>query len=78
MFNFKFQGWYSWCIIEVKSKNFPIVFKKIEKNKNSDGETGIFTSNQFSIISVFYLVVPNSKTNHYKYLKFSPNVCISD
>ncbi|KAF0754359.1 Uncharacterized protein FWK35_00031334 [Aphis craccivora] len=24
---------YPWCIIEVKSKPFPIVFKKIEKNK---------------------------------------------
>ncbi|KAF0758084.1 Uncharacterized protein FWK35_00012698 [Aphis craccivora] len=23
-----------WCIVEVKSKNFPTIFKKIEKNKN--------------------------------------------
>ncbi|KAF0708327.1 Uncharacterized protein FWK35_00035769, partial [Aphis craccivora] len=29
-----FRCEYPWCIIKVKSKHFPIVFKKIEKNKN--------------------------------------------
>ncbi|KAF0763569.1 Uncharacterized protein FWK35_00005794 [Aphis craccivora] len=33
-------------IIEIKSKHFPTVFKKIEKNKKkSDGNTGIFRQN---------------------------------
>ncbi|KAF0766833.1 Uncharacterized protein FWK35_00015326 [Aphis craccivora] len=45
---------YPWCIIEVKSKHFPTVFKKIEKNKKkNDGKTGIFTQNQFSTKSIF-------------------------
>ncbi|KAF0763863.1 Uncharacterized protein FWK35_00005024 [Aphis craccivora] len=40
---------YPWCIIRFKSKHFPTVFKKIEKNKKTnDGKTGIFTQNQFS------------------------------
>ncbi|KAF0766774.1 Uncharacterized protein FWK35_00015203 [Aphis craccivora] len=30
---FRFKSEYHWCIIEVKSKHFPTVFKKIEKNK---------------------------------------------
>ncbi|KAF0763287.1 Uncharacterized protein FWK35_00007935, partial [Aphis craccivora] len=30
---FRCKSEYPWCIIEVKSKHFPIVFKKIEKNK---------------------------------------------
>ncbi|KAF0749571.1 hypothetical protein FWK35_00029189 [Aphis craccivora] len=36
-FNFKLRVWlpivneYPWCITEIKSKNFPTVFKKIEK-----------------------------------------------
>ncbi|KAE9522292.1 hypothetical protein AGLY_017303 [Aphis glycines] len=40
-------------VSEVKTKNFPTVFKKIEKNKKSDGKTGIFTQNQFLIKSIF-------------------------
>ncbi|KAF0758019.1 Uncharacterized protein FWK35_00017864 [Aphis craccivora] len=47
---------YPWCIIEFKSKHFPIVIKKIKKNK-SDGKTGIFTQKQFSTKSIFYMVV---------------------
>ncbi|KAF0755023.1 Uncharacterized protein FWK35_00007090, partial [Aphis craccivora] len=73
---FRCKNEYPWCIIEVKSIHFPIVFKNIEKNKKkSDGKTGIFTQNQFSTKSIF-LYGCNSKTNHCKYLKFSPNVYV--
>ncbi|KAF0749621.1 Uncharacterized protein FWK35_00013579 [Aphis craccivora] len=30
---FRWLSEYPWCIIEVKSKHFPTVLKKIEKNK---------------------------------------------
>ncbi|KAF0755564.1 hypothetical protein FWK35_00015314, partial [Aphis craccivora] len=39
------------CTIEVKSKHFPTVFKK------NNGKTGIFTQNQFSTKSFFYMVI---------------------
>ncbi|KAF0772340.1 Uncharacterized protein FWK35_00000501, partial [Aphis craccivora] len=36
-----------------QSKKFPMVFKKIEKNKKkNDGKTEIFTQNQFSTKSI--------------------------
>ncbi|KAE9543778.1 hypothetical protein AGLY_002008, partial [Aphis glycines] len=75
---FRCKSEYPWCIIEVKSKYFPTVFKKNEKNKKkkNNGKTGIFTQNQFSTESIF-LYGCNSKTNHCKYLKFSSNVYIS-
>ncbi|KAF0762620.1 Uncharacterized protein FWK35_00028170 [Aphis craccivora] len=74
---FRWQCEYPWCIIEVKSKHFPTVFKKIEKNKKkSDGKTRIFTQNQFSTKSIF-LYGCNSKTNHCKYLKFCLCYCCS-
>ncbi|KAE9545351.1 hypothetical protein AGLY_000894 [Aphis glycines] len=44
-----------------------------EKQKKNDGKTGIFTQNQFSTESIF-LYGCNSKTNHCKYLKISPNI----
>ncbi|KAF0765115.1 Uncharacterized protein FWK35_00029502 [Aphis craccivora] len=48
---------YPWCIIEVKNKHFPTVFEKIGKNKKKKyGKTGIFTHNQFSTKSIFYMV----------------------
>ncbi|KAF0737177.1 Uncharacterized protein FWK35_00027685, partial [Aphis craccivora] len=31
--DFRCKSEYLWCIIEVKSKHFPTLFKKIEKNK---------------------------------------------
>ncbi|KAE9533828.1 hypothetical protein AGLY_008907, partial [Aphis glycines] len=46
------SGWFL-----IVNKNFPTVFKKIEKNKNEVTEKRC-----------------NSKTNHCKYLKCSPNV----
>ncbi|KAF0755816.1 Uncharacterized protein FWK35_00026114, partial [Aphis craccivora] len=51
---FRCKSEYPWCIIEVKSKHFPTVFKKkIEKNKKkNNGKTGIFTQNQFSTKSI--------------------------
>ncbi|KAF0761760.1 Uncharacterized protein FWK35_00011636 [Aphis craccivora] len=30
---FRWKSEYLWCIIKIKSKHFPTVFKKIEKNK---------------------------------------------
>ncbi|KAF0716047.1 Uncharacterized protein FWK35_00033311 [Aphis craccivora] len=52
---------------------FPNSFqKRREKPKKNDGKTGIFTQNQFSTKSIF-LYGCNSKTNHYKYLIFSPH-----
>ncbi|KAE9538477.1 hypothetical protein AGLY_005576 [Aphis glycines] len=50
--------------------------KNREKQKKNYGKTGIFTQNQFSTGSIF-LYGCNSKTNHCKYLKFSPNVYVS-
>ena len=56
----------------VESKYFQIVFKKIENRKQKNGN---FTKNHFSTKSIFWFCC-NSKTNHCKYLKFSPNVYI--
>ncbi|KAE9532144.1 hypothetical protein AGLY_010346 [Aphis glycines] len=71
---FRWKSEYPWCIIQVKSNYFSTVFKKNrEKQKKNDGKTGIFTQNQFSAESIF-LYGCNSKTNHCKNLKFSPNV----
>ncbi|KAF0764235.1 Uncharacterized protein FWK35_00014074, partial [Aphis craccivora] len=65
----RWKSEYPWCIIEVKSKNFLTIFKKIEKNKKKMRFTGFFTQNQFSTKSIF-LYGCNSITNHCKYLKF--------
>ncbi|KAF0764990.1 Uncharacterized protein FWK35_00009523, partial [Aphis craccivora] len=63
---------YPWCIIEVKSKHFPIVFKKIEKNKKKLMEKReILRNTSFRPNRFFHMV-----TNHCKYLKFSPNIYI--
>ncbi|KAE9536772.1 hypothetical protein AGLY_006834, partial [Aphis glycines] len=68
---FRRQSEYPWYIKQAK------IFKKIEKNKKkNDGKTKIFTQNQFSTESIF-LYGCNSKTNHCKYLKFSPNIYVS-
>jgi hypothetical protein len=58
-----------------KSKKFPVVFKSVGKNWKNNGKPGIFTHNHFSTKSIF-LFCCNSKTNHCKYFKFSPNVYI--
>ncbi|KAF0748493.1 Uncharacterized protein FWK35_00020732, partial [Aphis craccivora] len=74
---FRCKSEYLWCMIKDKSKHFPTVFKKIEKNKKkNDGKTGISTQNLFSTKSIF-LYGCNSKTNHCKYLKFSSNVYVN-
>ncbi|KAF0761993.1 Uncharacterized protein FWK35_00016169 [Aphis craccivora] len=62
---FRCKSEYPWCIIEFS--------KKSRKTKKNDEKTGIFTQNQFSTKSIFFYGC-NSKTNHCKYLKFSPNV----
>ncbi|KAE9539584.1 hypothetical protein AGLY_004836 [Aphis glycines] len=54
--------------------DFTMIYQKHrEKQKKNDGKTVFFTQNQFSTESIF-LYGCNSKTNHCKYLKFSPNV----
>ncbi|KAF0765175.1 Uncharacterized protein FWK35_00013558, partial [Aphis craccivora] len=50
--------------------------KRREKPKKNDRKTGIFTQNKFSTKSIF-LYGFNSKTNHCKFLKFSPNIYVS-
>ncbi|KAF0758567.1 Uncharacterized protein FWK35_00013977, partial [Aphis craccivora] len=50
--------------------------KSRKTKKKSDGKTGIFTQNQITTKSIF-LYGYSSKTNHCKYLKFSPNIYIS-
>ncbi|KAF0688153.1 Uncharacterized protein FWK35_00034169 [Aphis craccivora] len=47
-----------------------------KNQKKSYGKTGIFTQNKFSTKSIF-LYGFNSKTNHCKFLKFSPNIYVS-
>ena len=74
---FRCKSEYPWCIIEVKSKHFPTVFKKIEKNKKKMTEKREFLrKTNFRPNRFFYMIVIQ-KTNHCKYLKFSPNVYVS-
>ncbi|KAF0751608.1 ubiquitin-protein ligase E3B, partial [Aphis craccivora] len=57
--------------------DFTMIFQKNrEKQKKNDGKTGIFTQNKFSTKSIF-LYGCNPKTNHFKFLKFSPNIYVS-
>ncbi|KAF0763015.1 Uncharacterized protein FWK35_00014037 [Aphis craccivora] len=45
---FRCNSEHLWCIIEVKSKHFPTVYKQIEKNeKKNDGKMGIFRKTSF-------------------------------
>ncbi|KAF0771230.1 Uncharacterized protein FWK35_00001959 [Aphis craccivora] len=69
---FRCKSEYPWCIIEFKSKHFLTVFKKIEKNKKKMTENGNFYAKQV-FDQIDFLYGCNSKTNDYKYLKFSPN-----
>ncbi len=46
---YRWQNEYPWCIVEVKSKHFPTIFKKIGKNEN------------FYAKSIFFYIVVNSK-----------------
>ncbi|KAF0752712.1 Uncharacterized protein FWK35_00019143 [Aphis craccivora] len=64
---FRCKSEYPWCIIQVK------IFKKIEKNKKKKlRKNGNFYAKPvFDQIDFFYGC--NSKNNHSKYLKFSPN-----
>jgi hypothetical protein len=55
---FRWQSEYPWCIIEVKSKHFPTVFKKIEKNKKKVTEKReILRKTSFRPNRIFYMVV---------------------
>ncbi|KAF0751637.1 Uncharacterized protein FWK35_00020967, partial [Aphis craccivora] len=60
-------------VCTLRGQNFQ---KRREKPKKNDGKTGIFTQNKFSTKSIF-LYGFNSKTNHCKFLKFSPNIYVS-
>ncbi|KAF0762329.1 Uncharacterized protein FWK35_00017476, partial [Aphis craccivora] len=62
---------------KVKSKHFPTVFKKIEKNKKKMTEKREFLRKTSFRPNRFFFYGCNSKTNHCKYLKFSPNVYVS-
>ncbi|KAE9532803.1 hypothetical protein AGLY_009884 [Aphis glycines] len=55
---FRWKSEYSWCIKEVKSKHFPTVFKKIEKNKKKMTEKREFLrKTSFRLNRFFYMVV---------------------
>ncbi|KAE9536588.1 hypothetical protein AGLY_006990 [Aphis glycines] len=71
---FRWKSEYPWCIIEVKSKHLPTDFKKIEKNKKKITEKREFLRKTSFRPNRFFLYGCNSKNNHCKYLKFSPNV----
>ncbi|KAE9523574.1 hypothetical protein AGLY_016126 [Aphis glycines] len=73
---FRWKSEYPWCIIEVKSKHFPTVFEKIEKNKKkNDGKREFLRKTSFRPNRFFYMVVIQKLISyHCKYLKFSPNV----
>ncbi|KAF0750614.1 Uncharacterized protein FWK35_00019140, partial [Aphis craccivora] len=72
---FRRQNEYPWCIIGVKSKHFPTVFKKIEKNKKKVTENGNFYAKPVFDQTVF-LYGCNSKTNHCKYIKLPPHMLL--
>ncbi|KAF0752577.1 Uncharacterized protein FWK35_00027451 [Aphis craccivora] len=67
MHQFKTSGVYLWCIIEVKSKKFPILIKNVSKNEN------VYAKLVFNKID-FFLYSCNSKMNHGHYSKFQPNI----
>ncbi|KAE9529785.1 hypothetical protein AGLY_011881 [Aphis glycines] len=69
-FNTKFFINFLQIVIE-KTRN--IIIGKMLCAFESDGKTEIFTQNQF-LIKLIFLYGCNSKTNHCKYLKFSPNI----
>ncbi|KAF0772476.1 Uncharacterized protein FWK35_00006581 [Aphis craccivora] len=64
---FRWKNEYDWCIIEVKSKHFPTVFKKIEKNKKKMMEKR--TIEIFDFFSNFYEICRKRENLQYKFLK---------
>ncbi|KAF0772114.1 Uncharacterized protein FWK35_00000014, partial [Aphis craccivora] len=56
---FRCKSEYLWCIIEVKSKHFPTVFKKIEKNtkKKMTKKREFLRKTSFRPNRFFYMVV---------------------
>ncbi|KAF0765028.1 hypothetical protein FWK35_00004490 [Aphis craccivora] len=57
--------------------NFPIVFKSAGRNQKIINEKRKFLRKTSIRPNRLFLYGCNSKTNHYKYLKFSPNVYVS-
>ncbi|KAF0758695.1 Uncharacterized protein FWK35_00023144 [Aphis craccivora] len=59
-FGFRCKSEYPWCIIQVKSKHFPTVFKKIKKNKKKKKMTEkreFLRKTSFRPNRFFYMVV---------------------
>ncbi|KAF0715104.1 Uncharacterized protein FWK35_00039310 [Aphis craccivora] len=55
---FRWKSEYPWCIIEFKSKHFPTVFKKIEKNNKKMTEKREFLrKTSFRPNRFFYMAV---------------------
>ncbi|KAF0766829.1 Uncharacterized protein FWK35_00020115, partial [Aphis craccivora] len=54
---FRCKSEYPWCIIGQKLTFSNSFQKNREKQKKNDGKTGIFTQNQFSTKSNFFMVV---------------------
>ncbi|KAF0754993.1 Uncharacterized protein FWK35_00025966 [Aphis craccivora] len=55
---FRWKSEYPKCIIKVKSKNFPTVFKKTEKNKKKMTEKReLLRKTSFRLNQFFYMVV---------------------
>ncbi|KAF0762877.1 Uncharacterized protein FWK35_00032064, partial [Aphis craccivora] len=61
----------------VKSKKFPLVFKSVRKNPKKVTEKREFLRKTSFRPNRFFLYGCKSKTNHCKYLKFSPKVYVS-
>ncbi|KAF0765099.1 Uncharacterized protein FWK35_00003529, partial [Aphis craccivora] len=71
---FRWQSKYPWCLIEVKSKHFPTVFKKIKKNKIKVTKKQEFLrKTNFRSNRIFYMV----STQKIIIVKILPNVYIS-
>ncbi|KAF0767535.1 Uncharacterized protein FWK35_00002086 [Aphis craccivora] len=64
---FRWKSEYPWCIIKVKSKRFPTVFKKIEKNQKKVTEKREFLcKTSFDQIDFFiwFLMIQRLKIQH--------------
>ncbi|KAF0773316.1 Uncharacterized protein FWK35_00005287 [Aphis craccivora] len=54
---FRWQSKYPWCIIEIESKHFPTVFKKIEKIKQVTEKREFLRKTSFRLNRFSYMVV---------------------
>ncbi|KAF0768868.1 Uncharacterized protein FWK35_00021722 [Aphis craccivora] len=71
---FRCKSEYPWCIIQVNSKYFPTVFKKIEKNKKKKmtekreflRKTSFRPNRLLHMVSNFYEICRKRENLHYK------------